>query len=79
MKRPNIKNEAKKYDKSCHCGHTSGEDPSYHYLNGAYSMLKYVDDLERKQKQILDLLLRAKEKHIPYHSKLWEEISELKE
>jgi len=24
----------KDYDKSCHCSHTAGEEPSYHYRNG---------------------------------------------
>lgn len=24
----------KDYDKSCHCSHTAGEEPSHHYRNG---------------------------------------------
>lgn len=27
-------NKAKNYDRAAHCGHFSGEDPSYHYNNG---------------------------------------------
>lgn len=37
----------------------------------------YMLDLEHKQKQMLNLLSRAKQKHIPYHSKLWDEIERI--
>jgi len=30
-----INETAQKYDKSCYCSHTSGEEPAYHFISGA--------------------------------------------
>lgn len=51
--RTQIEDESKAYDRSAHCGHFSGEYPSYHYESGArYGYSLAEQKIERKDKEI---------------------------